>query len=256
MPAPRLAVVLSLVLGACRPGSAAPAVQPEVTSAAERPAPTVSAPRELEVEVEVEVEASVQRWTFTTLVTGGSEALIGANGYYTLEREGDTWTVRKMGERGTPEFPPHRVLEASATASPQPSASWPDAQEVELDVVLTNDSATRPMQLRLMWLDDELHGTWFFPHERHERQPEDPSVGRLWGLLRGQRGDAAPAALRDGADTPCNLCVQAFYSCEGTAWQEPGCNSASMADDACQARISTATRDARPVPRGCGDWME
>lgn len=194
--------------------------------------------------------ATVEVWRFTTLVTGGPESLIGANGYYELHRDGEQVTVRKVGQRGTPSFAPEKVSEGTGTLALAADPEWPEAERGSVSVTLQNGGKGRALELELWLLDDELHGSWVEPHKK---KTSKPTIGRAWGLLQGELGAGEPLTVKNGERTPCRYCSRAFYNCEGMG--EGGCNSSDEGITQCSARMERAQKTKRPVPRGCGDWM-
>lgn len=216
---------------AAPPAATSPA-SPPATPAAEPPAPA----------------PSPEVWRFTTLVTGGPASLVGANGYYELELDGDQATVRKVGERGTPELPPARVMTGTGRLALTDDARWPAARVGTVAVVLASATTKVPITLSVWVMGDELHGTWVHPGRKGEAK-----LGRAWGLLQGARGRGAPSELTDGERAPCEVCHRAFFVCEGMG--TGACNSSNVAIDRCDARLAAARERAAEVPRGCGDWM-
>ena len=88
-------------------------------------------------------------------------------------------------------------------------------------------------------------GTWSFP-----AGPDDPPVGRAWGLIAGMRGSGDPITLTNGDEAACDVCVAAYYNCEGMG--VGACNSSAIATDECDARMSKARRSSSAEPpRGC-----
>ncbi|MFV8751026.1 hypothetical protein ACNOYE_10815 [Nannocystaceae bacterium ST9] len=193
--------------------------------------------------------APAQRWRFTTLVTGGPEPLIGSNGYYELELDGEQATLRKVGQTGTPSFAAAEVLSGAGTAKPGEVDAWPSATRRSLAITLAGGEAERELELDLWLIGDELHGVWWFP------DPKAETLGRAWGLVVGAREFGDPIELHGGDDAACMTCVQAFWNCEGMSF-EPTCNSANQATSECDDRMAEARAAGRPIPRGCGDWMD
>ena len=190
---------------------------------------------------------SPEIWRFTTLVTGGPETLVGANGYYEIVLDGDKATVRKVGVRGTPQLPAERVAEGSGTLTLAADPAWPAARSGTLTITLVEPKAKQQMALSFWVLGDQMHGTWFHPDARGEK------FARAWGLLEGMRERGEPLALVDGERAPCQACTYAFFNCEGSG---PGsCNQSNVAIDECNSRLRTAKKKSAEVPRGCGDWM-
>lgn len=184
-------------------------------------------------------------WRLTTLVTGGPESLIGANGYYELSLDGERATLRKVGEAGTPRYEAGAVLEGSGTLSLAADPAWPSAMSGTLSVILQRGDVRRPITLRVRVLGDEMDGTWSFPSG-----PGGPPVGRAWGLIAGVRGRGEPIVLTDGDRAACDVCVEAYYNCGGMG--VGGCNSSEVAADECDARMAKARRSSSAEPpRGC-----
>ncbi len=217
-------------------------------------APTTAEPAGTTVEPIVETPPPVEPassepreeiWRFTTLVTGGPESLIGANGYYELVLVGDQASVRKTGERGTPQLPAERVMEGSGPLALVEDPMWPSARSGTLTVTLANESSKIRMSLSVWLLGDELHGSWIHP----DNKLEEWMIGRAWGLLEGKR-DSAPTQLDDGERTPCWICNEAYWNCEGAG--TGGCNSSNSAIDECDERVGAAKNGSADVPRGCG----
>jgi hypothetical protein len=188
-------------------------------------------------------------WRFTTLVTGGPEPLIGANGYYELVLEGDEVTIRKVGVRGTPQLPAERVMEGSGKLALTEAPAWPAAWSGTITVTLADAKSKQRMSLSLAVIGDALHGTWVHPDEKSEAG----KIGRAWGLLEGVRGAGEPLNLVDGERAPCSICHQAFFVCEGMG--SGACNSSNAAIAACDRRLRVARKQSATVPLGCGDWM-
>lgn len=223
-----------------RPGATSPAAPAEPDGPAEAPAPA-PAP--------VAPAASAEIWRFTTLVTGGPEPLIGANGYYELVLDGERVTVRKVGVRGTPRLPADRVMEGSGKLALAETPAWPLAWSGTVTVTLADAKSKQRLTLSLAGIGDQLHGTWLHPEDRGG----EGKIGRAWGLLEGVRGAGEPLDLVDGERAPCAICHQAFFVCEGAG--SGACNSSNAAIAACDRRLRDARKRAAEVPRGCGDWM-
>jgi hypothetical protein len=185
-------------------------------------------------------------WRFTTLVTGGPEPLVGANGYYELVLDGEAVVVRKVGERGTPVFSPERVMQGTGVLALTEDPAWPSARTGEVTVTLTNASSKITMGLSVWVMGDELHGVWTHPHAASEAL-----MGRAWGLLQGTRGRGEPAELVDGKRAPCSVCVEAFWNCEGMG--SDACNSGNLEREACARQMKAARKKSAEVPRGCGE---
>jgi hypothetical protein len=242
---------LTLLLAACRP------IPPTSTSPREQ-APMVLDQIEIEpepVEPEpVEPQATTQRWQFTTLVTGAApthDALIGANGFYELEIDGETATIRKIGQTGTPQLPADKQLTGTGTLREANNAEWPSAQRWTLEVELANDNTARRVLVFDLWFfADELHGTWAAPNEH-----DDSRVGSTWGLVQGLQRSGDPLELTRGDDAACMVCVRAFWNCDGSSFEEPACNSADSARTDCDERLEQARTRGDELPRGCGDFM-
>lgn len=227
--------------GPTPPNSTAPLAGREPTPEPAEPEPAEPSP------VEPPVDApSVERWRFTTLVTGGPEPLIGSNGFYELELEleGDRVALRKVGQTGTPSFAASEVLSGAGTAQPIASEVWPGAERRTLAITLGSGEAARELGLDLWRIGDELHGVWWFPDPKAEK------LGRAWGLVVGRREFGDPIELRNGDDAACMTCVQAVWNCDGVSF-EPACNSANQAASACERRLAKARANNDPLPRGC-----
>ncbi|MCH9688678.1 MAG: hypothetical protein K0V04_45020 [Deltaproteobacteria bacterium] len=100
-------LLCAVVLTACQPAldstaTARPASEPaspprapaaELGSSVESGVEPASSPSAAEAEPAI-------AWRLTTVVTGGPQPLVGANGYYELVLEGERATLRKVGVRG------------------------------------------------------------------------------------------------------------------------------------------------------------
>ena len=213
---------------AAAPPSPAPSVAPVATWAAPSPSDPVV-------------------WRFSTLTTGGPVPLSRDNGYYELTLEGDRAVVTKVGHGDTPLFGRDKVLTGSAAFVTEPAPQWPAASAATVSAVLEGDGVSQAMQFHFWWLEGELHGTWAVPDPSGER------IGLTWGLLAGRRNAGEPLELRNGESAPCSVCTDAFFTCEGMGSE--GCNSGAISLADCEERMDAARAEAKPVPRGCGDWM-
>ena len=226
---------------------AAPSVQPPAVAsgtgnAIEAPSVAPASPAQASEPAEAPAGTT---WRLTTLVTGGPEPLVGANGYYELALDGERATLRKVGEAGTPRYEAGAVLEGSGTLSLSVDPAWPSAKAGTLSVTLQRGDVRRPITLRVRILGDAMEGTWSFP-----AGPDDPPVGRAWGLIAGMRGSGDPITLTNGDEAACDVCVAAYYNCEGMG--VGACNSSAIATDECDARMSKARRSSSAEPpRGC-----
>lgn len=248
-----LAWMLALLLSSgCQASTTQPPASTEATPAAATSAPTpeiVESP----APTDEQPTSTPETWQFTSLVTGaaeGFENLMHANGFYELEVVGDTATLRKVGQKGTPRLPDAEILSGSATLVLASNAQWPSATRKALDIELSGNGKTRRLALDLWFLGDEVHGTWVAPSNKHEGK-----AGDSWGLVLGRRGTGEPLVLENGANTPCMVCARAFFSCESGFFDEPACNSAESSWSECEQKLERARNAKAELPRGCGDYF-
>jgi hypothetical protein len=242
-------VVASLFLLACRPAER-PEPEPGASTVESRPASEVVLE---EQGAAPSVEEPAPTWRFTTLVTGGTEAferMIGTNGYYELVLEGETATVRKVGQKGTPVFADDEIQTGVGVLVTATNSEWPAAERRTLDVELSDGKTHRHLVFDLWFFDDEIHGTWAAPNLQ-----DDAHVGDTWGLVQGRRDAGDPLEVSNGASAPCMVCARAFWNCEGRSFDEPACNSAATSWSKCEARLEKARKSPAELPRGCDDWM-
>lgn len=245
---------LSILSLACQPSASRPAASQDVPGPAPAPTPKSDAPEPTpEPPTPTVTPAAKQTWRFTSLVTGGAEGfenLIGANGYYELELDGDAATLRKVGQKGTPRLPDAEILTGSATLVTADNSQWPAATRRSLDVQISGNGSTRRLVFDLWFVANELHGTWAARSDKHEGK-----VGDSWGLVQGQPGVGDPIVLGNGASTPCMVCARAFFNCDTGFFDEPGCNAADSSWSACDEKLEHARTTGSELPRGCGDYM-
>jgi hypothetical protein len=245
-------VLISLLSLACQPSATRPAASQDVPppAAAATPPPKTDAP---EPAPEQPTPTATQIWRFTSLVTGaaeGFENLIHANGYYELELDGDAATLRKVGQKGTPRLPDAEILVGKGTLVNAGNEQWPAATRRTLDIELTGNGTTRRLVFDLWFVNNELHGTWAAPNDKREGR-----IGDSWGLVQGQPGAGEPLVLDNGANTPCMVCVRAFYNCDTGLFDAPGCNSADSSWSECDETLERARAAGAELPRGCGDYF-
>lgn len=242
---------LSLLSLACQPSTPPPAASQDVPPpVAATPTPKTDTPAPAP---EQPTPTAAQIWRFTSLVTGaaqGFDNLLGANGYYELELAGDTATLRKIGQKGTPRLPDAEILVGTATLGNADNKQWPAATRRTLDVELTGKGSTRRLVLDLWFVADELHGTWAAPNDKHT---DENKIGDSWGLVQGREGAGEPLVLDNGANTPCMICARAFFNCDTGFFDEPGCNAADSSWSACEKKLERARAAGAELPRGCGD---
>jgi hypothetical protein len=248
-----LAWALALLLSSgCQASTSPPPASTETTPPASTAAPTPDIDEPPAATDEQPTPTSVT-WQFTSLVTGGAEGfenLIGANGFYELELVGDSATLRKVGQKGTPRLPDAEILSGSATLVLASNAQWPSATRHALDIELSGNGKTRRLALDLWFLGDEVHGTWVSPSDKHEGK-----AGDSWGLVQGRRGTGEPLVLENGANTPCMVCSQAFFNCDSGFFDAPACNSADTSRSECEQKLERARNANAELPRGCGDYF-
>jgi hypothetical protein len=241
------------LLVACQGATTSPASSTEATPPAPTPTPTADVVEPSDPPDEQPTPVP-ETWRFTSLVTGGAEGfenLVRANGFYELEIVGDTATVRKVGQKGTPRFPDAEILGGSATLVSSSNAAWPAGKRQTLDVELSGTGKKpRRIALDLWFVGDEVHGTFASPNDDHEGK-----VGDSWGLVQGRRGLGEPLVLENGANTPCMVCARAFYNCESGFFDAPRCNSAESSWSECDHELERARNSAAELPRGCGDYF-
>jgi hypothetical protein len=249
-----LLLSLSMLSLACQPSATRPAasqdVAPPAASAAATPTPNSDAP---DPAPEQPTPTTKQTWRFTSLVTGaaeGFENLLGANGFYELEIEGDAATLRKVGQKGTPRLPDAEILSGSGTLVNAGNEQWPAATRRSLDIELSGNGSTRRLVLDLWFVANELHGTWAAPNDKREGK-----VGDSWGLVQGRPELGEPIILENGANTPCMVCARAFFNCDTGLFDEPGCNAADASWSACEQKLERARASGSELPRGCGDYF-
>jgi hypothetical protein len=241
----RSALVPVLLALACAAPSDRPTQVPPTSG--DTPAPTAADAEPATAETPAPAttpEPVGERWTFTTLVSGGPAALVGANGYYELIVDGEQVRVRKIGERGTPQFDEAHVLEGTGTLTLASDPLWPGVKEGSLSLKLTNASTERTIDLQLWFLGTELHGNWTFG-------TGSANPGNVRGLLAGERDGTAGRDVLNGNGSPCWVCVQAFWDCEGMG--VGACNSSNLAVEACDERVAKARAKGKALPRGCGE---
>jgi hypothetical protein len=259
---PRISCTLVLLLSMACQGATTPLEgtgSVEVTGRVAPPAPepantaTIDEPGD---PIDQQPAPAPEIWRLTSLVTGGAEGfekLLGANGFYELEIVGDTATLRKVGQKGTPRFPDAEILTGSATLAIASNTEWPAATRHTLEVDLSDLSGkgkTRRIALDLWFLGDEVHGTFAVPNDGHEGK-----VGDSWGLVQGRRGAGEPLVIENGANTPCMVCVRAFFNCDSGFFDEVACNSADSSRYECEQKLARARAAAAEIPRGCGDYF-
>jgi hypothetical protein len=250
---PTVVLCLSMLSFACQPSASGPATSQDVPPPASSPATSVATTPAPEPAPEQPTPTQTQTWRFTSLVTGGAEGfenLLGANGYYELEITGDTATLRKVGQKGTPRLPDAEILTGTATLVNADNAQWPAATRRTLDVELSGNGSKRRLVFDLWFVADELHGTFAAPNDKHEGK-----VGDSWGLVQGRPGAGEPLVLDNGASTPCMVCARAFFNCDSGLFDEPGCNAADASWSECDQKLERARSTKAALPRGCGDYF-